>query len=131
MRSSHCLIAPFHPLSQSEEKRSLALIHLRERLGKPAKLRPFLAARSPQGFRFLSSRRFRFFRWLRPLVEKFVQRDFERPGELFKRLDGGNGVTVFDSGDIAAQKTGAMFDVTLAEILGFSELSESLTYLHA
>jgi hypothetical protein len=32
---------------------------------------------------------------------------------------------------MAAQKTGAMFDVTLAEILGFSELSESLTYLHA
>jgi len=39
-------------------------------------------------------------------------------------------VPAFDSGRVAAEQPGALFHVTLGEILGFSKFSEFLTNLH-
>jgi hypothetical protein len=40
-------------------------------------------------------------------------------------------MTVLDAGDVAPQKSGAMFDVALAKVLFFAKFAESVAYDHA
>ena len=92
---------------------------------------PCLAGRSPQPLRIPGTRKFWFPCRLLAIVEESIHRNFQRPRILLKRFDGGDGVTVFDTGRIAAQQAGAVFDIALAEFLRFAEFPESLTYHHA
>ena len=65
------------------------------------------------------------------IVEKKMDGDLDGAGEFLERLDGGNGMAVFDAREIAAEQSGAALDVALGEIALFPEQAESLTYSHS
>src|ERR1700694_1475976 len=109
------LIPLRHALCHSEQKHSLAVIHSRERLGKPAWLWPLISLRAPCRLDALGKQKFRFLWRFLAFVEESVQRDFERPCVLLQRLDCRDGVPILDAGCVAANQASAVFDVTFAE----------------
>ena len=88
-----------------------------------ARRTPLVTVGSFRDFEFLG-RRFAF-------IEQTIDRNFQRPRVFLKRLDRGDSVTILDAGRVAAQTTGALFHVTLREILCFAELSKAFTDNHA
>lgn len=56
-------------------------------------------------------------RGLLAVVEKVVHRNFHGSGQLFKRFNGRDRVTVLDARNIAAEQTSALFDVPLRKLL--------------
>ncbi len=57
------------------------------------------------------------------VVEDLIQQDFHGSRQLFERLDGWDGVSVFDTGNVAAQQSRSLFDVALRKILCFPQAS--------
>jgi hypothetical protein len=49
---------------------------------------------------------------------------------LLQRLDGGNGVGVFDSRNVAAQQSGTLFDVSLRKLLLFGQFAQAVPDNH-
>ena len=54
------------------------------------------------------------------VVEELVERDFHGPRQLFERLDRRNGVAVLHARDVAAEQSGALFDVALGKFFCFA-----------
>jgi hypothetical protein len=51
-------------------------------------------------------------------------------GVFFKSFNGRNGVAVFNAGCVAANETRTLFNITLAQILGNTQLTGFGTDLH-
>jgi hypothetical protein len=64
------------------------------------------------------------------VVKKLVHGHFEGPGHFLKRLDSRNRMAIFDARDIAPQKPGTLFYVTLRKILFLAQGAKSITNYH-
>jgi hypothetical protein len=61
--------------------------------------------------------------WLIAFVANFPERHVECGGELLQSLNARNRVAIFESGDVTTNEAGAFFDVALAQLFQFSELT--------
>ena len=56
-------------------------------------------------------------RWFLPLIKQLVERNFQGRCEPLQGFERGHGVPVLHPRDVAAEQTGALFDITLRKIL--------------
>ena len=63
--------------------------------------------------------------------EQAVERNFERMGVLFKSFNRRDGIAIFHATGVAPKETCPLLNVTLAQILGDTQLAEFGTDLHA
>jgi len=61
-------------------------------------------------------------------VKEFVHWNFESASHLLERLDGRNSVSIFDAGDVAAEQSGPLLDMSLGEIFRFAEFAKPVAY---
>src|SRR5215469_5625125 len=113
-------------LSHGKEKPALALSHCGQRSGKEPQFAPVLPAQ--RGGAVLATRKRRLFRRAIAVVEKTVKRNLQSASVFFQGLHRRHGVTVLHARSVAAQKSGALLDVALAQVLGFPDFSKLFAY---
>src|SRR2546422_9583830 len=69
-------------------------------------------------------------RRLLALVEKLIERNLQRSGKLLQGFDGRNGVAVLHARNVGAFKTTPLFDITLGELLRFTEGADVVADQH-
>ena len=110
-----------HLLGHVKKQATVAFFNLAQQTAKTPKVTRVLAGAAPCDIvRALPLRKIRQLGRFFAVVEELVERDFHRPGQLFERLDRRDGVSVFDARDVAAEQTGALFNVALGKFFGFS-----------
>ena len=114
---------------EAQQQRALFGIHFGQVPLELAKFRRFFFGVAPEALVVVGDEFARLGGFV-AFVHHFVERHVESARPLFESLDGRDGVTVFDAGDVAAEKPGGFLDVALAEILFFAKRFEALSYLH-
>jgi len=64
------------------------------------------------------------------VIEKLIERDFQSAGHFLECFNGRYGVAIFDSRDIAAKQSSALFDVPLGKIFSFAQGAKPIAYNH-
>src|SRR5271157_6339412 len=64
------------------------------------------------------------------VIKELIERDFERTGQFFQRLDGRYGVAVLDAGNVTTQQSRPLLDVPLGELLLFAQGAKAVTDNH-
>src|SRR5580693_2117685 len=85
-------------------------------LEKPAEIvqdAGILAGAAPRGITFLLQREIRQLGRFLAIIEKLVQRNFQRARHLFQGFDGRNSMAILDAGNVATQQSGAFLDISL------------------
>jgi hypothetical protein len=86
----------------------------------PAGNAPFRVRSKPPG-------RNRFGRWYLRLVEKLIQRHFERPRHFLQRLNRRDSVPSFHSRDITSTQSCTLFNIALREVLSLPNRPQSIS----
>ena len=64
------------------------------------------------------------------IVEKLIHGNFQSPGEFLERLDAGDGMAIFDAGNVASFQPGAVFNISLREVLLFADSPKTIRNYH-
>ena len=70
-------------------------------------------------------------RGLLTVVEELIKWAFEGAGQLLEGLDGRDSVAILDTGDVTAEQTCSLLDITLGEFLFFAQSAKPVTDNHA
>jgi hypothetical protein len=65
------------------------------------------------------------------VIKELIEWAFESASHLLQCFNGRNCVAILDSGNVAPQKAGALFDIALGEFLFFAECAKAITDNHA
>jgi hypothetical protein len=68
--------------------------------------------------------------WFFSVIEELVERDFQGASHFLECLDGRNRMAIFDARYIAAEQSGALFDVPLGKLFVFAQGAKSITDNH-
>ena len=69
-------------------------------------------------------------RGLLTVVEELIKWAFEGAGQLLEGLDGRDSVAILDPGDVSAEQTCTLLDITLGEFLFFAQSAKPVTDNH-
>jgi len=64
------------------------------------------------------------------VVEKLINRNFQRPSQLLYRLDRWNDMAVFDSRNVTAKQASPLFDVALRKLLVLTQIKQAVPNEH-
>src|ERR1700680_2404660 len=64
------------------------------------------------------------------VIEELVKRDFQGASHFLECFNGRNGMAIFHARDIAAEQSGALFDVPLGKLFFFAQGAKSITDNH-
>jgi hypothetical protein len=120
-----------HLLSHVEKELRILLIHSTQKPTEPIENSRIFARMTPGCVVLgLAPCETRDLGRLLAVVEELIERDFECPGELLDGLDGRDGMAVLDTRYIAAEQTSAFLDVSLRQLLFFTENTQAITDYH-
>ena len=120
-----------HFLSHKEQQLAIGIIDATEQSAKTAQIARLFSRGSPGDIvRRFPLRQVGQLRRFLPVIEELVEGKFHRTRQLFKRLDSRNSVAVLNAGDVAAEETGALFDVTLREFFCFTQQAKPIADYH-
>jgi hypothetical protein len=60
------------------------------------------------------------------LIEELVERNLESARHFLEGLDGGDGVSIFNAGDVTTKQSGTFLDVTLGKVLLLPECLQAI-----
>src|SRR5215470_8398754 len=93
-----------HFLSHVEQQLAIFVVGLAEQAAKLVQVTSLLAGAAPGDVvGGLTLGQIRQLRWLFTVVEELIKRAFEGAGQLLQSLNGGNSVTIFDSGNVTTK----------------------------
>ena len=72
----------------------------------------------------------RRFWWFLALVKQLIERALKSSRNFLQRLDGRNGMAVFNAGNVAAKQTGALLDIALGKFLVLAHSADAVTNNH-
>jgi hypothetical protein len=120
-----------HFLSHVEQEASITFIDSTQEPAEHGQETRFLAGRAPGDFiRRLTFGQIGQIGRLFTVVKQLIYRYFEGPGHFLERFDGGNGVAIFDAGDVAAKQTCTLFDITLRKIFFLAQGAKTIANNH-
>jgi hypothetical protein len=64
------------------------------------------------------------------VIEELVERDFQGASQFLECFNGRNGMAIFDARDIAAEQSGALFDVPLGKLFVLAQNAKSVADNH-
>jgi hypothetical protein len=64
------------------------------------------------------------------VIEKLIEWDFQSARHFLQRLDGRNGMAIFNAGDVATKQSGALFDIPLRVFFFFAQCAKPIAYNH-
>ena len=124
-------LAFYHLLSHEKQQPAVAFVDTTHQPAEAAQQSRLFPRTSPSDvIGTLPLRKVRQHRWFLAVIEKLVERNFHRPRQFFKRLDRRNGVAVFDSRDVTAEKASALFDVALGKFFCFTKQTDAISNYH-
>src|SRR3984957_9148717 len=98
------LLAVGHLLRHIEQQTTIAFIDPAEQTAETPQDASVFSTSAPRDIvGGLSFGKIRQFGWFFAVVEKLVEWDFHGARQFFQRLDGRNGVAIFNAGNIATQ----------------------------
>jgi len=64
------------------------------------------------------------------VIEELIKRDVQSARHFLQRFNGRHGMAIFDAGDVAAEQSGALFDVPLGKLFVFAQGAKPITDNH-
>src|SRR5271157_913975 len=120
-----------HFLRHIQQQLAIFLIRLAQQAAKLVEIASLFAGTAPGDIvRRSSLGEIGQLRRLLAVVEELIGWAFESTRQFFQRLNGRNGMAIFDAGNVTTQETGTLLDITLGEFLFLAQSAKTVTDNH-